>query len=181
MVERYRQSETEKKKECRNCYELKQKECEVQTKSKRKARSYPYNLEQERVAKQQWRLDKSNGKDESILDCKWKSSKHKERFFCQAENFSAKRRKYGGDIDDCIKLFHDGVYVGPVYICTCYHQTWFRQSVCEAKCLHSEQNEKYLIHIISVDKKEWLCISCKKWVEKFLNCQFLWNEMAKTA
>ena len=39
-------------------------------------------------------------------------------------------------IDECIKEFHSSISVGPLYVCTCCHQTWFRKSVSMLKNTH---------------------------------------------
>ena len=45
-------------------------------------------------------------------------------------NMSKKRRKiHGSTLVECIKKFEDKIGKGPSYVCTCCHQTWFRDNV----------------------------------------------------
>ena len=141
--------------------EFKQKEIEVQQKSKRKARSNPLNLEKERLAKQQWRSNCRNNQTEKMLDCERKSSKRKEPIFRENERTATKHRKYGSDLDTCIELFHKNVSIGPVYVCSCCHQTWFKHSVSQAASLSMDKQHIYLTKFLSVDDKEWVCLTCK--------------------
>ena len=121
----------------------------------------PYNVEKERVAKQQWRADSRNNQTEKILDCNRKSSKRKNPIFHENECIASKRRKSGFDINTCIELFHKSISIGPVYICSCCHQTWFKHSVSQVTSLSYDQQQKYLTKFISIDNKEWVCVTCK--------------------
>ena len=71
-------------------------------------------------------------------------------------------RKYGSDIDVCIYLFHKSISVGPVYICSCCHQTWFKESVTKACAISGAFNPQYFSGILSVDNMEWICTTCKR-------------------
>ena len=149
LIDEYKRWEGEKKQEYRKCNEFKQKDIGIQNQSKRKARSDPYILEQERVAKQQWRLNERNKKAENIIDCKRKATKSKDPSFSQVEKLIAKRRKCGSDIDVCIEKFHKNISVGPLYICSCCHQTWFEETVSKAKTFVCKDKEKYFRCTIS--------------------------------
>ncbi|MCG7875518.1 MAG: AAA family ATPase [Candidatus Thiodiazotropha endolucinida] len=161
LIEAYKKWESEKKKESRKCPEFKQKDIAIQNRSRRKARSDPYILEQERVAKQQWRLNERNKKAENIIDCKRKATKRKDSSFSQVEKLTAKHKKYGSDIDVCIERFHKNVSVGPIYVCSCCHQTWFADTVSKAKTFACKDKEKYLTGVKSVKEEEWICCTCK--------------------
>ena len=163
--EEYKRREAEKKQEARKCHLFKQKEIKIQNECKRKARSKPLTLEKERVAKQQWRLDERNKKSENIQASKRKVIKRKNPSFSEAESLLAKRRRSGFDIDGCIELFHKRISVGPVFICSCCHQTWFKHSVSEVKPPFSEKNKIYCSGLVSVDNKEWICITCKNSIQ----------------
>jgi hypothetical protein len=165
LIEEYRRWESQKKQESRNCLEFKQKEIEIQNKSKTKARSNAYRLQQERVAKQQWRRDERIKKAETILDCQRKASKRKDPTFSQAESLRKKCKKYGIDIDACIACFHQNISVGPLYICSCCHQTWFKESVSDAGPL-KKGNEIYFTGVLSVDNTEWVCTTCRNNITK---------------
>ena len=36
---------------------------------------------------------------------------------------------YGACLQDCIKKNHETITTGPVYVCTCCQQKWFREGV----------------------------------------------------
>ena len=65
-------------------------------------------------------------------------------------------------IDECIKEFHSGISVGPLYVCTCCHQTWFRKSVSMLKNTHmpTRIRELYCTKFTSVNDEEWVCHTC---------------------
>ena len=126
MSEDFKTKERCAKRAARKTAEFKQKELELQRKSKKKARLDPYILEKERVTKEEWRSNTRNKKIENTLDSKRKAFKRSSQWFCTKEKLSAMSRKYGSDIDVCIYLFHKSISVGPVYICSCCHQTWFK-------------------------------------------------------
>ena len=62
----------------------------------------------------------------------------------------------------CIKQFHSDISVGPLYVCTCFHQTWFRKSVALLKNTHipAESRIQYCTGFISVNNEEWACQTC---------------------
>ena len=73
-----------------------------------------------------------------------------------------KRRRTIG-IEEMVQDFHKSVQKGPLYICTCCDQLWYRQSVCIAKSsITSDKDlaEKCITGVKSVDDKEWLCNTC---------------------
>ena len=81
------------------------------------------------------------------------------------ENCSMKRLKGNSfTLEELIADFHNAVSNGPVYICTCCDQLWYKHSVCLAdKIRASHPNTvKLLQNIISVNNAEWLCQTCMK-------------------
>ena len=94
------------------------------------------------------RSDIRNKIDENSFNCDRKASKRKNQLFCDDEKVSAKSRKYGSNINTCIQLFHKNISVGPIYICSCCRQTWFKQSVSETKSLSKEQKKIFITHNI---------------------------------
>lgn len=140
LVKEYREWELQQKRKKRESVEFKQKEIELQKTSKRKAKSDTCILENERLKKRQWRADIRNKKAENIVDCQRKCFKRKQDGFHQDEICLAKPRKYGSSIAACIiEQFHASVLV---YVCSCCHQTWFRQSVTETKSLSEKKKKK---------------------------------------
>ena len=71
-------------------------------------------------------------------------------------------------IADLVMKFHKNVSEGPLFICTCCSQLWYKHSVCPAERTRvSNPNMlKHLQNIISVDKKEWICRSCNEYLKK---------------
>ena len=71
-------------------------------------------------------------------------------------------------LPNLILKFHAIVSKGPVYICSCCDQLWYKHSVSSASKL-KETNEhihKYLLNKTSVDNVEWLCRSCHNYLSK---------------
>ena len=98
------------------------KELVAQRKSKQNARKNPFVLECERVKKQETR--KKKRKIDEMHECiviEETSKKHKNKLGDHR------------DIKECIKQFHSSIAVGPLFVCTCCHQTWFRKGVCMLK------------------------------------------------
>ena len=159
----YRLKEALQNRNRRILHEFRVKENEQERQPKWKARLDKWYLEKERLAKQASRLKSRNGNVGSILDCKQKAINRRE--FSTNEQVLSKRRKYGSDISPCIQMFHKSLSDGPVYCCSCCHQTWFRQSASEVNSLSDTQKYKYLTKILSVDNKEWICTTCKRNVQ----------------
>lgn len=64
-------------------------------------------------------------------------------------------------IENKIQSFHKKVSHGPVYVCSCCTQTWFKESVHNAIHLqNSTLAMKCLTGFISVDNIEWVCNTC---------------------
>ena len=73
---------------------------------------------------------------------------------------------YGKNLLDSIKIFLDAVSTGPIYVCSSCLQTHFVDSVVDVSTLHPGKHQpllkKCLTQYKSIDKKEWLCLSCKR-------------------
>ena len=69
---------------------------------------------------------------------------------------------------ELINKFHNWVNEGPLYICTCCDQLWYRHSVSSADKLKQQHPTmvKYLQNIVSVDNSEWLCQTCNRHLSK---------------
>ena len=68
---------------------------------------------------------------------------------------------YFKDIKECIKQFHSSIAVGPLFVCTCCHQTWFRKGVCMLKNINLPKSSRvYLTKFMSVYDEEWICHTC---------------------
>ena len=64
--------------------------------------------------------------------------------------------------------FHDAVSKGPLYICSCCDQMWYKHSVSPATTLRENNPDikKYLQNKTSVNDVEWLCKSCQNYLAK---------------
>ena len=71
-------------------------------------------------------------------------------------------------VDVSVKKFHDIVKQGPLYICSCCDQLWYKHSVVNACKLGESQldSAKYLCNKISLDDKEWICRTCNNYLMK---------------
>ena len=67
-----------------------------------------------------------------------------------------------------VRKFHDSVSTGPLYICTCCDQLWYKHSVLPADRVRLVNPEmtKYLQSVISVDNIEWICQTCNNHLKK---------------
>ena len=126
------------------------KELVAQRKSKQNARKNPFVLECERVKKQEYRKKKQ--KIDEMHECiviEETSKKHKNKLGDHR------------DIKECIKQFHSSIAVGPLFVCTCCHQTWFRKGVCMLKNINLPKSSRlYLTKFKSVNDEEWICHTC---------------------
>ena len=72
------------------------------------------------------------------------------------------------NMHNLIKKFHAAVSKGPMYICSCCDQLWYKHSVITAQKvrLSNPRAGKYLLSKTSVDNTEWICQSCNKYMKK---------------
>ena len=73
------------------------------------------------------------------------------------------------NVDYFISLFHELVSNGPVYVCSCCDQLWYKHSVSLADKIRKEypsSAEKYLSNRKSVKNMEWLCRTYHNYVVK---------------
>ena len=142
--------------------DFKIKETKYQRASKQNARKKPIVLEQERIKKQQIRQLKrqTNEVYKPILPTKQRKLNDDASQDCgSSETVSRKAFK---DINECIKDFHSSIAIGPIYVCTCCHQTWFRKSVSMTKNINISAKDMrlYWTKLLSVNKEEWVCHTC---------------------
>lgn len=78
------------------------------------------------------------------------------------ENDTNRQRRCGINVEDCINKFHEQIKLGPVFVCSCCHQTWFKESVLkvEGTKLGNEMKSKFLTGTLSVEHAEWICNTC---------------------
>ena len=61
-----------------------------------------------------------------------------------------------------IKQFHANIAIGPLYVCTCLHQTWFRKSdsILKNTNIPAQSRRLYCTNFTSVNNEEWVCHTC---------------------
>ena len=68
------------------------------------------------------------------------------------------------DISDIVsRRFKNHVSTGPVYVCSCCTQSWFRKNVQKAETLYSfPLGQQCLQALKSKDDIEWVCVTCTR-------------------
>ena len=132
-----------------------EKECQNQS-TKKRARENPYVLECERIKKQQIRQEKRKINDDLEITVPRKKNKH------DIDLLPKQFQKNFETIEESIKRFHSDISFGPIYVCSCCHQTWFRKSVSMLKNCHipAESKRLHCTEFTSVGNEEWICHTC---------------------
>ena len=151
----FKMKERESKQSFRENPAFQAKEIVYQKKSKQLAREKPFFLECERIKKQQIRTEKRKIHDDSEINVPRKRCKHD-------TNTLPKSHQKGLTIEESIKRFHSDISIGPLYVCSCCQQTWFRKSVSMLKNTHISADSKRLhcTDFTSVGNEEWICHTC---------------------
>ncbi len=92
-------------------------------------------------------------------------AKQKKRLY--TKEYRKQKRCEFEPLQSLISKFHDLVSQGPLYICTCCDQLWYKHSVIPAMTL-KENNpdvQKRLLNRKSVNNVEWLCKTCNKYLK----------------
>ena len=78
------------------------------------------------------------------------------------------RAKQKTNIEAAISNFHKIIAQGPLYICTCCDQLWYKHSVVKANKLRLSNPDisKHLCNKTSVDDVEWVCSTCHSYLVK---------------
>ena len=135
---------------------FKEQEKESQNQSKKRARENPYVLECERIKKQQIRQEKRKINDDLEINVPRKKIKR------DIDLLPKKIQKNFETIEESIKRFHSDISFGPIYVCSCCHQTWFRKSVSVLKntLIPAESKRLHCTEFTSVGNEEWICHTC---------------------
>ena len=151
----FKTKERESKQFARRNPVFRAKESVYEKESKRKARENPYYLECERIKKQQIRQEKRKFNYDSGIDVPRKRCKHD-------KDTLPKTHQKDLTIEESIKRFHSDIAIGPLYVCSCCHQTWFRKSVSMLKNTHisTESKKLHCTGFTSVGNEEWICHTC---------------------
>ena len=152
----FKTKERESKQSARKDPVFKGNEIVYQKKSKQRARENPYVLECERIKKQQIRQEKRKINDDLEITNPRKKIKH------DLDLLPKKIQKNFETIEESIKRFHSDISFGPIYVCSCCHQTWFRKSVSVLKNTHipAESKRLHCTEFTSVGNEEWICHTC---------------------
>ena len=123
---------------------------------KKRARENPYVLECERIKKQQIRKEKRKINNDLEITVPRKKVKH------DIDLLPKKFQKNFETVEESIKRFHSDISFGPIYVCSCCHQTWFRKSVSMLKNTHipAESKRLHCTEFTSVGNEEWICHTC---------------------
>ena len=121
----------------------------------------PFVLECERVKKQEYRKKKRKIDEvNEYIDLK-ETHKRRKKNFDDHRLEKTSDQSYFKDIKECIKQFHSSIAVGPLFVCTCCHQTWFRKGVCMLKNINLPTSSRlYCTKFTSVNDEEWICHTC---------------------
>ena len=108
-----------------------------------------------------YRLTRRASKKNQVYDCDNERQKSTTKQNKKPEYQKPKREKVQS-IPALISKFHNIVSQGPLYICSCCDQLWYKHSVSPAAKIRKSNPaaEKYLLNSKSVDNKEWLCRTC---------------------
>ena len=109
------------KQDARQDRDYKAKELVAQRKSKQNARKNPFVLECERVKKQEnRRMKRKLDKENECINLETTCKKRKKKL---DDHEKTSYQSHFKDIKECIKQFHLSIAVGPLFVCTCCHQT----------------------------------------------------------
>ena len=142
--------------------DFREKEKIYQLASKQKKRQSSFVLECERIAQQQRRQNKRKfEKDTLELNGQKKRCKIAEEKSQKMGPYAAYDKKRHDSVVECLKQFEENIAVGPLFVCTCCHQTWFRKSVSLLKNTNIRRcSLKYCTKLKSVNSEEWICHTC---------------------
>ena len=91
-------------------------------------------------------------------------SKEQKRKQYMKEYRKQKRAGNNASIQTLVSQFHEIVSEGPLYVCTCCDQLWYKHSVVPASTLRKSNPDVQtrLLNKVSVNNVEWLCKTCNK-------------------
>ena len=139
---------------------FKAKELVYQHESKQKIRKDPFVQECERV-KQHRKLKRKLEDAFELSQCN-KQCKIDEENSYDNKSHNLPKQKHFNSIKECIKQFHSSIAVGPLFVCTCCHQTWFRKAVSMLKNINisAKSVKLYCTQFTSINDEEWVCHTC---------------------
>lgn len=149
----------------RDCKRIKRQEQEYRYGEQRKEKQIRHNpkqLEKERLKMKIKRRNKQYRISANIAAKQSKALSRENLQYCENEKQISRKSKFGVDILECITQFHNNIKSGPVFVCTCCHQTWFHESVSNVNnvLLDAEIKRKYFSNMKSFNGEEWICNTC---------------------
>ena len=97
------------------------------------------------------------------------TSENKQKQNEQNKEYMRKKRSGNQCLQSLILKFHDIVSKGPLYVCSCCDQMWYKHNVSPAATLWKKNPDikQYLQDKRSVNDVEWLCKSCQNYLAKY--------------
>ena len=83
------------------------------------------------------------------------------------EKCNVDRKRYGSNLTELLLIFNDSIAEGPIYVCTCCQQIWFRHSVYNVQEIRLKSDSERKMYdacstrYISRNGKEWICKTCR--------------------
>ena len=128
--------------------------------------------EKHRINMKKYRASKVTAEDKAV------NNAYKKRYRASVQSPDQKikhnsyqktyRAKQKNTIEASILKFHKMIAQGPLYICTCCDQLWYKHGVVNANKLRESNPNicQYLCNKTSVDNIEWVCKTCHKYLVK---------------
>jgi hypothetical protein len=163
-----RKSRLEKQRECKRA-RRKNESSEQQEKRLAKNRSYKQlskSINEESVEERKSRLDKQ--REYTRARRKNETSEQREKRLAKNRLYKKLPKNNDSLMTQLIRDFHSSISSGPLYVCTCCDQLWYKHSLCPADRIRLVNPDivKYLQNIKSVDNVEWLCNTCSNHLRK---------------
>ena len=123
--------------------------------------------EEFRLAEKRQKQEIRKDEEFRLAEKRHKQEKRKAEEFRNRENLLKKKNLHS--IESMISEFHKSVEEGPLFICTCCDQLWYRQSVRLANVpvtVEEDLRTKCITGMKSVNDKEWICNTCFNTLKK---------------
>lgn len=162
------------------------RKCEIEGK-KEKRKALPYNVKEKSHTQEVMKKLRKN-EDYERKEITMKQNKRKQSLYREKEKSHTSKcmqnlrnndeyyklkqnenseKMYGSTIDHCIEHFLQKVSEGPIYVCSCCHQTWFQKSVVKLNNISLTQSvAECLTGYKSINNEEWICNTCLSTLKK---------------
>ena len=128
--------------------------------------------EKHRINMKKYRASKATAEDKAVNNAYKKRDRASVQSPDQKTKHNVYQKTYRGKqknhIEASILKFHKMIAQGPLYICTCCDQLWYKHGVVNANKLRESNLNicEYLCNKTSVDNIEWVCKTCQKHLVK---------------